>query len=231
MPAAGNFNTSSHDQSAVAAKANWLVCAFVLLLFVVAATLSAIRKDVTLGFDEVAHASYVAHLQHSGETWPAFEDMRMLDPSSFGFTSDANYLDHPSPYVLLARIGPTLEGHPEAILFDRLINVLLVAIGLAALMAVGLVAKLPRNLPYPRYLQLWAAYRVRLADNRLPALLFAASGHRSTRGVVIAGRHQAADRPRHAACLPDWRSPSVPLIGGAIGIGSRRSRIARHLFG
>ena len=149
MHAPSNFNTSSQDQTAVAAKANWLVCAFVLLLFVVSATLSAIRKDVTLGFDEVAHASYVAHLQHSGETWPAFEDMRMLDPSSFGFTSEANYLDHPSPYyVLLARIGPTLEGHPEAILFDRLFNVLLVAIGLAALMAVGLVVKLPRLMLY-----------------------------------------------------------------------------------
>jgi len=145
MPAPSNFNTSSQDQSAVAAKADWRVCAFVLLLFVVAATLSAIRKDVTRGFDEVAHASYVAHLQHSGETWPAFKDMRMLDPSSFEFTSEGNYLDHPSPYyVLLARLGPTLEGHPEAILFDRLFNVLLVAIGLAALMAVGLVAKLPR---------------------------------------------------------------------------------------
>src|ERR1700730_16568952 len=95
MPAPRNFNTCSQDQSAVAAKANWLVCAFVLLLFVAAATLSAIRKDVTLGFDEVAHASYVAHLQHSGETWPAFEDMRMLDPSSFGFAGEANYLDHP----------------------------------------------------------------------------------------------------------------------------------------
>ena len=46
--------------------------------------------------------------------------------------------------MLLARIGPTLEGHPEAILLDRLFNVALVAIGLAALMAVGLVAKLPR---------------------------------------------------------------------------------------
>jgi hypothetical protein len=145
MPALVNFNTSSHDQAAVEAKANWRVYALVLLLFVVAATLSAICKDVTRGFDEVAHASYVAHLQHSGETWPAFEDMRMLDPSSFGFTSEANYLDHPSPYyVLLAWIGPTLEGHPEAILFYRLFNVALVAIGLAALMAVGLVAKLPR---------------------------------------------------------------------------------------
>src|SRR5258707_14382122 len=136
MPAPGDFNTSSQDQSAVAAKANWLVCAFVLLLFVAAATLSAIRKDVTLGFDEVAHASYVAHLQHSGETWPAFEAMRMLDPSSFGFTSEANYLDHASPYyLLLARIGPTLEGHPEAILLDLLVNVVPGDVGLPALMA------------------------------------------------------------------------------------------------
>jgi hypothetical protein len=148
MPAP-NFNSSSQDQSAVAARANRCVCAVVLLLFVVAATLSAIRKDVTLGFDEVAHASYVAYLQHSGETLPMFEDMRMLDPSSFEFTNEGNYLDHPSPYyVLLARMGPTLEGHPEAILFDRLFNVLLVAIGLAALMAVGLVAKLPRLMLY-----------------------------------------------------------------------------------
>jgi hypothetical protein len=145
MPVPSNFDAASQDQGAVATKANWLVCAVVLLLFVVAATLSAIRKDVTRGFDEVAHASYVAHLQHSGETRPTFEDMRMLDPSSFGFTGEENYLNHPSPYyALLARIGPTLEGHPEAILFDRLINVLLGAIGLAALMAVGLVAKLPR---------------------------------------------------------------------------------------
>src|ERR1700730_18624900 len=141
MPALVNFNTSSHDQDAVEAKANWRACAG--LRFVGGATRSGTRKEVPFGFDAVAHSSYVAHLQHSGETWPAFEDMRMLDPSSFGFTSEANYLDHPSPYyVLLARIGPTLEGHPEAILLDRLFNVVLVAIGLAALMAVGLVAKL-----------------------------------------------------------------------------------------
>jgi hypothetical protein len=104
-----------------------------------------VRKDVTQGFDEVAHASYVAHLQRSGETWPAFENMRMLDPSTFRFTSEANYLNHPSPYyVLLARLGPTLEGHPAAILVHRLFNVALGAIGLAALMAIGLVARLPR---------------------------------------------------------------------------------------
>jgi hypothetical protein len=146
MFALNHLNTPSHDQESIAsADTNWRVCAFVLLLFIVAATVSAVRKDVTRGFDEVAHASYIAHLQHSGETWPAFADMRMLDPSTFRFTGEANYLDHPSPYsLLLARLGPDLEGHPEAILAHRLFNVAFAAIGLAALMAIGLVARLPR---------------------------------------------------------------------------------------
>jgi hypothetical protein len=146
MLAPADFNAPSHNQErAVSPNTNWRVCAVVLLLFVLAATLAAVRKDVTRGFDEVAHASYIAHLQHTGEIWPAFKDMRMLDPSSFRFTSELNYLDHASPYyVLLARLGPNLEGHPEANLVHRLFNVVLAAIGLAALMAIGLVAGLPR---------------------------------------------------------------------------------------
>jgi len=137
---------SPHSRrNVLVAKSGWHICAFVLSLFVLAATLSAIRKDVTRGFDEVAHASYVAHLQHSGEGWPAFADMRMLDPSTFRFTGEANYLDHPSPYyLLLAWIGPDLEDHPQAIIIHRLINVALGAIGLTALMAIGIMANLPR---------------------------------------------------------------------------------------
>jgi hypothetical protein len=139
------FAPPHSQQSAGFAKNSWRVCAFVLSLFVLAATLSAIRKDVTRGFDEVAHASYIAHLQHSGETWPAFADMRILDPSTFRFTGEANYLDHPSPYYLpLARLGPNLEGHPQAIAIHRLLNVALAAIGLTALMAIGIMANLPR---------------------------------------------------------------------------------------
>ena len=135
-----------HDRkSAVSPNTNWRICAVVLLLFIIAATVNAVRKDVTQGFDEVAHISYIAHLQHFGESWPAFKDMRMLDPASFRFTNEANYLDHPSPYyVLLARLGPNLEGHPEAILVHRLFNVALATIGLAALMAIGLLSGLPR---------------------------------------------------------------------------------------
>ena len=142
----GNVDAAPQRQgSAISPDTNWRVCAVVLVLFILSATLSAIRKDVTLGFDEVAHASYIAHLQHFGAWWPAFADMRMLDPSDFRFTGELNYLDHPSLYyALLARLGPNLEGHPEAILAFRLINVALAAIGLAALMAIGLLARLPR---------------------------------------------------------------------------------------
>jgi hypothetical protein len=146
MPALNDFNVPSHDPARVAsANANWRIGAIVLLMFIVAAVVSAVRKDVTQGFDEVAHASYVAHLQSTGTIWPAFENLRMLDPSSFRFTGEANYLNHPSPYYLLmARLGPSLEGHPESIVILRLFNVALAATGLAALMAIGLVTKLPR---------------------------------------------------------------------------------------
>jgi hypothetical protein len=150
MSALNNFTAPSHGKESVAsANAGRRVCVIVLLFFVLTATFNAVRKDVTAGFDEVAHASYVAHLQRSGEIWPAFKDMRMLDPSSFRFTSEANYLNHPSPYyVLLARLGPDLEGHPQAILVHRLFNVALAAVGLAALMAIGLAAGLPRQAFY-----------------------------------------------------------------------------------
>jgi hypothetical protein len=140
----------AHGQErAGSTSTNLRICVVVLLLFIVAATTSAMRKDITQGFDEVAHASYVADLQRSGEIWPAFEAMRMLDPSAFRFTGETNYLNHPSPYyLLLARLGPSLEGHPEAILVHRLFNVAFAAIGLAAVMAIGLIAGLPRTAFY-----------------------------------------------------------------------------------
>lgn len=78
----------------VPAKANSTqlrVCAIIFALVVIAGTLCALRKDVTQGFDEVAHTSYVASLQQSGEWWPVLDKMRMLDPASFRFTEKLNY--------------------------------------------------------------------------------------------------------------------------------------------
>src|ERR1700735_5191992 len=137
------------QESVASGNTNLRIFVVVLLLFTIAASISAMRKDVTQGFDEVAHASYIAHLQSSGETWPAFGTMRMLDPSTFRSTSETNYLNHPSPYyLLLARLGPSLEGNPQAIVVHRLFNVVLATIGLAALMAIGLFAGLPRTTFY-----------------------------------------------------------------------------------
>jgi len=131
---------------AVPAAANFVAAAVIFGLFVAAALFSAERKDVTAGFDEVAHVSYVAHIQRAGNVWPALLRMRLLDPRTFQFTDRANYLNHPAPfYALLAALGPTLEGHPGALLAHRLIDVGIAALGLAALLALGLAARWPRH--------------------------------------------------------------------------------------
>jgi hypothetical protein len=128
------------------ATTNFFVAAVILALFVLSAGLSAERKGITAGFDEVAHASYVAHIQHSGDAWPDLNSMRLLDPQTFQFTGNANYLNHPPLfYDLLAVLGPRLEGRPSALLAHRLIDVAIAAIGFAALLGLGLAARLPRH--------------------------------------------------------------------------------------
>ena len=77
-----------------------------------------------------AAAERSEHPHLGGRRGPHCLHRNLLDPSSFRFASEANYLNHPSPYyLLLARLGPNLEGHPEAILVHRLFNVALAAIG------------------------------------------------------------------------------------------------------
>jgi hypothetical protein len=124
---------------------NFFVAAVILGLFVLSAALSAARKDITQGFDEVAHASFVAHIQHTGDAWPDLNAMRLIDPKTFAFTGEANYLNHPPLfYDLLAALGPKLEGRPQALLIHRLIDVAIVALGFAALLGLALAARLPR---------------------------------------------------------------------------------------
>ena len=128
------------------ATTNFFVAAVILGLFVLSAGLSAERKGITAGFDEVAHASYVAHIQHSGDAWPDLKAMRLIDPQSFQFTGAANYLNHPPPfYDLLAALGPRLEGRPQALLAHRLIDIAIASLGFAALLGLGLAARFPRH--------------------------------------------------------------------------------------
>ena len=128
------------------ATTNFFVAAVILGLFVLSAGLSAERKGITAGFDEVAHASYVAHIQHSGDAWPDLNSMRLIDPQSFQFTATANYLNHPPPfYDLLAVLGPRLEGRPQALLAHRLIDIAIASLGFAALLGLGVAARFPRH--------------------------------------------------------------------------------------
>lgn len=128
------------------ATTNFFVAAVILGLFVLSAAFSAERKPISAGFDEVAHASYVAHIQHSGDAWPDLTSMRLLDPQSFQFTAAANYLNHPPPfYDLLAVLGPRLEGRPQALLAHRLIDIAIASLGFAALLGLGLAARFPRH--------------------------------------------------------------------------------------
>src|SRR5262245_5132189 len=76
-------------QSSPAARDNNLIPAvLIVLLLVVAAAFSANRKPVTTGFDELAHASYVAQLQRDGTFWPNLETLRLLDPTTLAFTAE-----------------------------------------------------------------------------------------------------------------------------------------------
>jgi hypothetical protein len=130
------------DARTALAPANLLVAAAILGLFAVAAVLTAPAP----GFDELAHISYIAHIQNTGKPWPALESMRLLDRHTFQFTDQANYLNHPPIYyALLAALGPQLQGHPQAILIYRLFDVALTTVGLAALLGLGLVARLERR--------------------------------------------------------------------------------------
>ena len=144
MSSTGTYAQSG--PSVARAPGNALVAAAMLGLFVLAAILSAARKDITQGFDEVAHVSYVAQIQHDGEAAPVLETMRLLDPRTFQFTGAANYLNHPPMfYALLALLGPTLEGHPQALFADRLIDIAIAALGFAALLGLGVAARLSRE--------------------------------------------------------------------------------------
>lgn len=130
----------------IPAAGNLLVAVAILALFVLACADSAARRSITTGFDEPQHISYVAQIKATGNPWPALDSLRLIDPQTFKFTATPNFLDHPPIYyALLAAIGPPLEGHPQAVFAYRMLNVAMVAIGLAALLMIGLDAQFSRR--------------------------------------------------------------------------------------
>jgi hypothetical protein len=77
-PDAGRIASAATGERLSLAAINPLVAALILALFVLSCLLSAARPGVTTGFDEVTHASFVAHIQQSGDAWPALDEMRLL---------------------------------------------------------------------------------------------------------------------------------------------------------
>lgn len=141
----GTGTYAARGAVATPAAASPLIAAIVLALFVLSAVIGAERKDITQGFDEVAHASYVAQIQETGDYWPEFDSLRMLDPRTFQFTAKPSYLNHPPIYYdLLAALGPKLTGQPGAVVVDRLVSTAITALGFASLLWLGLAARLPR---------------------------------------------------------------------------------------
>jgi hypothetical protein len=117
----------------------------IFLLFIFSAAGSAVRKPITEGFDEVAHVSYVAYLQATHSIWPHFEQMRMIDPDTFEPASEANYLNHPPFYYwLVAALGPEIQAHPSSLIFLRLLNVAIGALGVIGLLALAARMELQR---------------------------------------------------------------------------------------
>jgi hypothetical protein len=107
----------------------------VLVLFALAASVSLQRKPADSRLDEVAQLSYIAYAQATGPKWPDFAEMRMIDPESFQFGAKQNYLNHPPFYYwLMAAFGPQLLGRPESVIPARILNIAIVACGLAALL-------------------------------------------------------------------------------------------------
>lgn len=133
------MDVHAYQSSPPARDNNTIPAVLIVLLLVVAAAFSANRKPVTTGFDELAHASYVAQLQRDGTFWPNLDSLRLLNPDTFAFTAEASYLNHPPLYYhLMALTGPRLEGRPHNLFAHRLINIVIVALGVAALFGIAL---------------------------------------------------------------------------------------------
>jgi hypothetical protein len=108
-----------------------LVAALVLIAFLASTVGHIFNPNFSVGFDELAHVSFVAQIQQYGFL-PTLDDLRLLDPVTRKFTSVPSYLNHPASYYALLSIGPDITTSLPAF---RLLNVLLTGGALVLLFA------------------------------------------------------------------------------------------------
>ncbi|MGA0602428.1 hypothetical protein ACO2Q3_17095 [Caulobacter sp. KR2-114] len=116
-------------------RASRLILLAMLLLVGLASVQRALTKPIDVGFDELAHTSYIAQLQSSDVLWVDLGRLHSLDARTMRLTQGASYLNHPSFYYRLAAwAGPGVEGDRGALLVHRLMNVAIVLAGVWALL-------------------------------------------------------------------------------------------------
>lgn len=103
-----------------------LLAGVLLAAFLLSAVFQAFTKDIASGFDEVAHVSFVAQIQTCA-CIPPLTGLQLVDPATMQFTSEANYLNHPSSYYGLLALGPDITGALPAY---RLLNAAMIAAAL-----------------------------------------------------------------------------------------------------
>jgi len=100
------------------------------------ATSVALYSFFPSNYDEIAHISFIKSMAEAPVLFPHYGDYRLLDPKDLGlWTSEPNYLAHPSLYYLfMAPVWTLTNGSALAL---RLVNVALSSFGLALTAAAG----------------------------------------------------------------------------------------------
>ena len=117
------------------------VYGLLLLTYAAVCSLFAILAPFPAGYDERAHYSYALHLAERNEFAPAFDDMFLVDSDQrSAWTTDRNYLNHPSFYyasLILPAQASNVSGAISPLLL-RLFNVALSVAALALALQIGL---------------------------------------------------------------------------------------------
>jgi hypothetical protein len=111
------------------------------------ATSVALYSFFPSNYDEIAHISFVKAMAEAPVLFPHYGDYRLLDPKDLGlWTSEPNYLAHPSLYYLFMAPVWILSGGSALAL--RLVDVGLSSVGLALTAAAGArLITVPRTKP------------------------------------------------------------------------------------
>jgi hypothetical protein len=110
--------------------------AFVLAAHLCVATLVALYSTCPSTSDEIAHISFIKALAESPVLFPHYGEYHLLDARDLGlWTSEPNYLAHPSLYYLF--MSPVWHLSGGNVIALRLVNVALSSIGLALTAAAG----------------------------------------------------------------------------------------------